>query len=317
MNNELERCTGGATGWRAGRRLVVVVWLMALVADPTGAKPAGRIAPISSASPLSIPANPPRQRNLPTAGSPSVASDGRKDSDVAPSDVLLIVFNALLALFTFLLWRATAGLWKATKGMHEAALEQSRDLKRSIDATESTAGAAHRSAEIAERTLQVTQRPTMTLEGLSAQVVGTARRKALVAALEIVPRWKNTGATFATDCALEIEYDMKSGFSPPKPEATPDAYVPNSGSVGPGSVIEGSPLRISIEEAAVAYATDVPIFILLDCRYRGVIVGEAPDMPHRTSYCYVVEMGKRPSDWAVGEAPAVRFKSYADYSLAI
>ena len=209
------------------------------------------------------------------------------------------------------------GLWTATKGMHAAAIEQSRDLKRSIEATESAARAAHRSADIAERTLQVTQRPIMTLEGLSAQVVGMTRRKALVAALEIVPRWKNTGATFATDCALEIEYDAKAGFSPPKLEAMATEYVPNSGSVGPGSVIEGSTLRISLEEAAAAYAADVPIFVLLDCRYRGIVAGEAPDMPHRTSYCYVVEMGKRPSDWAVGEMPAVRFKSYADYSLAV
>jgi hypothetical protein len=75
------------------------------------------------------------------------------------TDWLPAVFTLALAIFTQRLYQATVGMWDATKELRNFAEEQSRDMKASIAATHQTAEAAKSSAETAERSFTLLERP--------------------------------------------------------------------------------------------------------------------------------------------------------------
>jgi hypothetical protein len=69
----------------------------------------------------------------------------------------------LIALFTAVLSLYTARLFYATSGLVDAAQEQSRDMKASIAVAQTTADAARKSAETAEKDLLASHKPLITI----------------------------------------------------------------------------------------------------------------------------------------------------------
>jgi hypothetical protein len=67
--------------------------------------------------------------------------------------------SAIIAVFTIVLALTTHGLSRATRGLQDFAAEQSRDMKQSLVIAGRAADGAHRSADVAERTLEQTYAP--------------------------------------------------------------------------------------------------------------------------------------------------------------
>lgn len=82
-------------------------------------------------------------------------------------------FTFVLCVFTGLLWRSTNKLWlageKQMKVIEKNAAQQSIDMKASIKVAEDAAKAAGRSAEVAERTMILNDRPWV---GVDLDIVG-------------------------------------------------------------------------------------------------------------------------------------------------
>lgn len=80
----------------------------------------------------------------------------------------LVVFTALLAVFTYMLRSSTDKLWKAGDDqmvlIKANAAQQSIDMQASIKVAEDAAKAANRSAEVAERTMVLNDRPWVGVE---------------------------------------------------------------------------------------------------------------------------------------------------------
>ncbi|MBZ9843717.1 hypothetical protein [Mesorhizobium sp. CA5] len=82
-------------------------------------------------------------------------------------------FTFILCVFTGLLWRSTNKLWlageKQMKLIQDNAALQSADMQASIKVAEDAAKAANRSAEVAERTMVLNDRPWV---GVELQILG-------------------------------------------------------------------------------------------------------------------------------------------------
>jgi hypothetical protein len=99
-----------------------------------------------------------------------VRANGSEESGLVAPTWALVIATVALAVYTARLFRATVKLGDEAKRTSE---QQRADTKESLEVSEAAAAAATKSADVAEKTLKVTQRGYLTLsrvkfEGLSA-----------------------------------------------------------------------------------------------------------------------------------------------------
>jgi hypothetical protein len=125
-------------------------------------------------------------------------------------DLLTVAATIAIAFFTFTLWRATSKMMKVAQ-------EQSENMKTSIFIAEKTADAALKAAEVAEKSLALTDRPWLKI---SLEIAGPLQfikfgEKTLIRT-SVQIEIKNIGHSVATDirhdCQIYIPPVMKSGY---------------------------------------------------------------------------------------------------------
>ncbi|RWD69073.1 hypothetical protein [Mesorhizobium sp.] len=119
------------------------------------------------------PSQPVGEAKGPDDGQSRAGKEWRESLVEHAPDWFVALFTLVLCIFTGLLWWSTRKLWKAGEDqmrlIAENALTQSADMRASIIVAEDAAKAASRSAEVAERTMVLNDRPWV---GVELQILG-------------------------------------------------------------------------------------------------------------------------------------------------
>lgn len=223
---------------------------------------------------------------------------------------LQLLFNGLLAIFTYFLWKATAGLWEAAK-------EQATDLKRSLDIAERSALAAQKAALVAERALAITQRPQMSLQRFNT-VARHSSPLGRVVSFYVSAEWRNNGATFAKDCACEMQYKVIDPAELSNCKFSHDNSDVAAGNVAPRTGVTAMGVEIPIAELVEVYTDRKAILIWALFEYRDSFEDEyaSPTHAHHTECCVRLEIKADPTDVPDGVEVPVSYRTHIAHNSA-
>jgi len=275
-----------------------MVLLLAMALNAHAASPHARLSP--STPPHAAPVRPVAVYLSVSVSSPPDVKSWNT------TDWLLVIFNGFLAVFTFMLWRATVGMWDATKGMLQVAQKQGEDFRASIDVAATAAKAAERSAEIAERTLVLTQRPIMSLRQLMAAPIPPERSAQPVHSFHIWGIWENRGTAFARNVGLMIK--LHSPLNEELPNIERQTESEGGIMLAPHGQLETTRPTIEIADLADIYLNQSRFLVVTGCFYGGL--SGAGAQRYETIGCYEIEVTEDPANWRPGDRAPLHFRIF-------
>lgn len=188
--------------------------------------------------------------------------------------------------FTLALFLATILLWLAGERQMELIAEnsakQSRDMQASIDVADRSAVAAQKSAEIAERALNSTERAFVFMKNIYASPVYDPTESIVGWDFHVV--WENSGAT-----PTQFMVSRKQWMIWPEGNIPDDFNFPDIGSpfqsksyIGPKAVIDAGALQVSNEMLATVADSPARMLIWGWAEYNDIF---SPTVRHRSEFC--------------------------------
>jgi hypothetical protein len=208
----------------------------------------------------------------------------------AVSSALTAIATVAIGAFTYTLYKATTGLKDSTDKLWDAGERQIKVAGDAAVAAEKAAGAAQRSAEIANNSLITTERAFVFLDDIDPAPVfglrGSGNNNTEIQQFPIRPRWRNSGNTPTRNMAVIVNWtysegDLPGGFT----YAYGENDEPSPMFLGPQATEWSEAVHIPGNVATDALKGKGHIFIWGRVEYHDIF----DDTPlHFTEWCYRV-----------------------------